>query len=76
MIFKVPRYRMNSVRILPCENRKIDKKTPFVLLDSKAPLKILYQTPGVSSKSHTLIIKYSLANSVYDRIYTRKSSVQ
>ena len=25
-IFKVPRYRMNNVRILACENRKIDKK--------------------------------------------------
>ena len=68
---------MNNVRSIPCENRKIDKKkSPFVLIDSIALLKILYKTPGISSKCHTLIIKYSLANSVYDRIYARKSSSQ
>ena len=63
---------MNNVRILACENRKIDKKSPFVLVDSIAPLKILYKTPGIPSESHKLIIKYSLANSVYDRIYACK----
>ena len=50
---------MNNVRI--------------VLIDSIAPFKIVYKTPGISSKSHKLVIKYSLANSVYDRIYARKS---
>ena len=66
MIFKLPRYRMNKVRILPCENRKT------VLIDRIAPLKILYKMPGISSKSHKLVIKYSLANSLYDRIYAHK----
>ena len=68
MISKIHRYRMNNVRILPCENRKIDKKkSPFILIDSIAPLKILYKTPGISAKSPQLVIKYSLA---------RKSSSQ
>ena len=68
---------MNNVRIIPCENRKIDKKkSPFVLKDKTASLKIQYKMPGISSKSQILVIKYSLANSVYDRIYARKSSDQ
>ena len=68
---------MNKVRILPCENRYIEKKKKTcVLIDSIASLKILYKTPGVSSKNHKLVIKYSLAKSVYGRIYARKSSGQ
>ena len=31
---------------------------------------------GIPSKGHKLVIKYSLANSVYDRINARKSSGQ
>ena len=45
-------------------------------MDSIAPLQILYKTPGISYKSHKLVIKYSLANSVYGRMYARKSSGQ
>ena len=70
---------MNNVRILPCENRNIEKKKKKkkkTCIDSIASLKILYKTPGVSSKNHKLVIKYSLANSVYGRIYARKSSGQ
>ena len=69
---------MNNIRILPCENRKMDKKKKksSVLIDSIAPLRTLYKTPGISSKSHKQVIKYSSANFVYDRVYTRKSSGQ
>ena len=44
--------------------------------DSIAPLKILYETLDISFKSHKLVIKYrkySLANSVHDRIYARNN---
>ena len=57
-----------NMRILSRENRKID------LTDSISPLKIVYKMPGMSS--HKLVINYSLANSVYDRIYAHKSSGQ
>ena len=68
---------MNNVRILPCENRKIDKtKSSFVHIDSIAPFKILYKTPGIFFKSHKMVIKYFLAKYVNDRIYARKSSGQ
>ena len=76
MTFKVPRYGINNVRILPCENRKIDKNHLLFFIDSIAPLRIQYKMPGIASKSHKLVIKYSLANSVYGRIYVRKSSGQ
>ena len=45
-------------------------------MDIIAPLKILYKMPGISSKNHKLVIKYSLANSVHDRIEYMHARVQ